>query len=70
MLNLVSGTKLVRKYSYNEGIKNHVKAVMNLKVIDVNAIAKRKFKVVADCVNGAGSLCSPGYVKRIWLRSC
>ncbi len=55
--------KVGMKISYNEGVKNHVKAVMNLKVIDVNAIAKRKFKVVADCVNGAGAYVVPDMLK-------
>jgi phosphomannomutase len=55
--------KVGKKISYNEGVKNHVKAVMNLKVIDVNAIAKRKFKVVADCVNGAGAYVVPDMLK-------
>ncbi|MGE5431275.1 MAG: phosphoglucosamine mutase [Syntrophomonadaceae bacterium] len=39
---------------YDEGLKKHVHDVLNLKHIDVEAIRKRKFKVVADCVNGAG----------------
>jgi len=51
------------KISYNEGVKNHVKAVMNLKVIDKDAIAKRKFKVVADCVNGAGAYVIPDILR-------
>jgi len=55
--------KVGKKITYNEGIKNHVKAVMNLKVIDKNAIAKRNFKVVADCVNGAGAYVIPDMLK-------
>ena len=55
--------KIGKKISYNEGVKNHVKAVMNLKFIDVNTIAKRKFKVVADCVNGAGAYVVPDMLK-------
>ncbi len=55
--------KVGKKIAYNDGVKNHVKAVMNLKVIDVNAISKRKFKVVADCVNGAGAYVIPGMLK-------
>lgn len=39
---------------YEEGLKRHVKDVLNLKYIDVEAIKKRKFKVLCDCVNGAG----------------
>jgi phosphomannomutase len=39
---------------YDEGLKKHLHDVLNLKHIDVEAIRKRKFKVLADCVNGAG----------------
>ncbi|MGE5400313.1 MAG: phosphoglucosamine mutase [Ignavibacteriales bacterium] len=40
--------------TYNEGLQKHVNDVLNLKYIDREAIRKRKFRVVADCVNGAG----------------
>lgn len=39
---------------YEEGLKRHVNDVLSLKHIDLEAIRKRKFKVLADCVNGAG----------------
>ncbi|MCU7499632.1 MAG: phosphoglucosamine mutase, partial [Ignavibacteria bacterium] len=37
---------------YEEGLKRHVHDVLNLRHIDVEAIRKRKFKVLCDCVNG------------------
>lgn len=37
-----------------DGISIHKNAVLNLKYIDRAAIQKRKFKVLVDCVNGAG----------------
>ena len=39
---------------YEEGLKKHVHDVMHLKHINLNEIRKRKFKVLVDCVNGAG----------------
>ncbi len=43
------------KYSYYaNGISVHKNAVLNLKHIDVAAIKKRKFRILVDCVNGAG----------------
>ncbi len=39
---------------YAEGIKKHMQDVLSMKYIDKEAIRKRKFKVLADCVNGAG----------------
>lgn len=44
---------------YPAGLKKHKEDVLALKFIDVEAIKKRKFKVVADCVNGAGSYIIP-----------
>jgi len=40
--------------SYTEGLTKHVNDVLNLKYVDKGKIKKRKFKVLADCVNGAG----------------
>ncbi len=34
--------------------RRHIDAILNLSYIDVAALKKRRFKVVADCVNGAG----------------
>jgi phosphomannomutase len=55
--------KVGNKISYAEGVTNHVKAVMNLNIIDKDAISKRKFKVVADCVNGAGAYVIPDMLR-------
>lgn len=43
----------------DEALANHLNDVLNIKYIDVEAIRKRKFKVVLDCVNGAGSYVMP-----------
>ena len=48
---------------YNEGIQNHVNAVLSSKYIDLKAIRKRKFKVLVDCVNGAGAYVIPQLLK-------
>jgi phosphomannomutase len=48
---------------YNEGIQNHVNAVLNMKYISLEAIRKRKFKVLVDCVNGAGAYVIPQLLK-------
>jgi len=51
------------KKTFSEGVKDHVKDVLNLKYIDVKKIQKRKFKVLADCVNGAGVYVIPGLLR-------
>ena len=39
---------------FEEGLKRHVYDAMHIKYVNISQIRKRKFKVVADCVNGAG----------------
>ncbi len=46
-------------------IQKHVIRVVEQKVVDLNAIRKRKFKVVIDAVNGAGSEAVPGMLEAL-----
>jgi phosphomannomutase len=56
--------KNIGKYSYDEKqLLNHKNDVLKLKYIDVKKIRKRKFKVVCDCVNGAGVYIIPQLLK-------
>ena len=48
---------------YTEGIQNHMNAVLGMKYIDLQAIRNRKFKVLADCINGAGTYVIPQLLK-------
>ncbi|MFC2094206.1 phosphoglucosamine mutase [Bacteroidota bacterium] len=48
---------------YIEGIQNHVNAVLSMKYIDLEAIRKRNFKILVDCVNGAGAYVIPQLLK-------
>jgi phosphomannomutase len=45
--------------TYDEALTNHLNDVLNIKYIDVEAIRKRKFRVLLDCVNGAGGYIMP-----------
>jgi len=45
--------------NYPEGLENHMQAVLNMPGIDLEAIRKRKFRVMLDCVNGAGGYVMP-----------
>ncbi len=49
---------------YTDGIQNHVNAVLSIKYIDLKAIRKRKFKVLVDCVNGAGAYVIPQLLRK------
>ncbi len=48
---------------YSEGLKNHSENV--LKLVDVDLIKSKKFKVVLDCVNGSGSYIMPQFLKTL-----
>ena len=49
---------------YTDGMQNHVNAVLSIKYIDLKAIRKRKFKVLVDCVNGAGAYVIPQLLRK------
>ncbi len=48
-----------------EALANHMNDVLGLKFIDLEAIRRRKFKVLLDCVNGAGSYVMPQLLDKL-----
>lgn len=56
----------VGKYSeYFEAIDNHIEAIIKLKLINVDKIRARNFKVLLDCVNGAGVYSVPKLLDKL-----
>lgn len=54
------------KLEYSEeGLSNHLKDVLALKYIDIDAIKRKKIKVLLDCVNGAGSYVMPQLLEEL-----
>lgn len=49
----------------DEALTNHLNDVLNIKYVDVEAIRRRKFKVLLDCVNGAGSYIMPQLLEKL-----
>ncbi len=47
-----------------DAVASHVNAVLNLKYVDVEKIRSRKFKVLVDCVNGAGAYVIPDLLRQ------
>ncbi|MCK5032200.1 MAG: phosphoglucosamine mutase [Calditrichia bacterium] len=45
--------------------KRHIKALLKLPYFDVKELRKRKFKVIVDCVNGAGGLIIPQLLEEL-----
>lgn len=50
---------------YPQGIDEHVNAVLSMKLSNTNIIQKKKFKVLLDCVNGAGSYIMPEFLSEL-----
>jgi len=55
--------KIGKRTEFKQGIQNHVDAILALGIIYLDEIRKRKFKVVIDCVNGAGAYVLPEFLK-------
>lgn len=57
--------KLGEIIEYKKGLDNHINAVLNMDYVDVEKIKKKKFKVLLDCVNGAGAYSMPKLLKKL-----
>lgn len=57
--------KLGKVIDYKKGLDNHINAVLKMDFIDVEKIKAKKFKVLLDCVNGAGAYSMPKLLKKL-----
>ena len=57
--------KLGKVTKYEKGLTDHINAVLKMDYIDVPKIRKRKFKVLLDCVNGAGVYSMPQLLDKL-----
>ncbi|MDO9578042.1 MAG: phosphoglucosamine mutase [Candidatus Cloacimonadales bacterium] len=54
------GWDRIGKLSFDpDGSKRHIEKVLQIPYLDIDKIRTRKFKVVLDCVNGAGGMIAP-----------
>lgn len=44
---------------YDGAVEDHIKAILDISLLDLAVIRRADFKVVVDCVNGAGSMIFP-----------
>lgn len=58
-----SWDKIGKRTLYSEGLTNHIKSVLSLSLINPDLIKSKKFRVIADCVNGAGAYCIPDLLR-------
>jgi phosphomannomutase len=45
--------------TYDRGSQDHIDEILGLHIVDVERVARRSFRVVVDCINGAGSVIAP-----------
>ena len=62
--NYKTWNKVGKKNNYTKALEDHINSVLNLKYINKSKIRKRKFKVLVDCVNGAGVYVIPNLLKK------
>ena len=60
-----SWSQIGKRTEYFEALDKHIEAVLNLKLIDINKIRERNFKVLVDCVNGAGAYSIPKLLEKL-----
>ena len=49
-------------------LQKHIDAVLNLPLVDKDAIAKANFKIVCDCVNSTGGIFIPALLKALGVK--
>ena len=55
--------------THKDYLPYHVQQVLNLKLVDVEAIKKRHFTVAIDCVNSVGGLAIPAILKAVGVEN-
>ncbi len=62
--NYSSWDKLGKLTYYEEGLKKHMEDVIKMPFIELEKIRKKKFRVLVDCVNGAGVYVIPDLLRK------
>ncbi|MDY0014578.1 MAG: phosphoglucosamine mutase [Bacteroidales bacterium] len=57
--------KLGSIFTKKDAIDRHIKHILDLNLVDVNAIKARNFKIVIDCVHSTGGLALPPLLKAL-----
>ncbi|MBA4406666.1 phosphoglucosamine mutase [bacterium] len=61
----VEWNRLGKVVKYEKGLDDHIEAVLKLDKIYISKIRRRKFRVLLDCVNGAGGYSMPKLLKKL-----
>lgn len=61
-----AGVTKLGKYTKNDTyIKYHINEILALELVDIDAVRKRGFKIVVDCINSTGSLSIPVLLEQL-----
>jgi phosphomannomutase len=64
----VSVDKLGAITNDSTALEKHIDAIVQLSLIDIAAIKKKKFKVVVDCINSTGAIAVPALLKALGIK--
>ena len=60
--------KMGKVFTFDNAGELHIESILDLPLIDADVIKSKNFKVVADCVNGAGGVILPQLFKALGCR--
>src|SRR6478752_4644727 len=60
--------KLGTVTSDTQALQKHIEAIVQLPLVDVASIKKKKFKIVVDCINSTGALAVPALLKALGVK--
>ena len=63
--NYAAWDRLGRVEDYDRAVRDHQEAIFNLPYIDVAGLRRRRFRVAIDCVNGAGAVFFPEFLREL-----
>ncbi len=63
--NYVKWDEVGKTFDYKEGLLNHVNDVLKMKLLNIAKLKERKFRVLLDCVNGAGSWVMKDFLEKL-----
>ncbi len=49
-------------------LEKHIEAIIQLPLVDVASVKKKKFKIVVDCINSTGALAVPALLKALGIK--
>ncbi len=52
----------------NTALQRHIEAVINYPLVDTDAIAKSKFKIIVDAINSTGAIAVPALLKALGVK--